>query len=109
MCMRPCVRACICVRVCVRASVRVRTYLPVEDLLLPVPQGLDDLEDGVEEAKVTQTPRLIVKLLPLGLLGHAHKDVARLLLTNHTVESGRDSHNQPISEYQSLRLGCIRT
>lgn len=52
------------------------TYLSVQDLLLPVAQWLDDLEDRVKQSEVAESPRLIVKLLPLRLLGHAHKDVA---------------------------------
>ena len=51
------------------------TYLSVQDLLLSVAQWLDDLQDRVKQSEVTQSPRLIIKLLPLCLLGHAHKNV----------------------------------
>lgn len=58
------------------------TYLSVQDLLLPVAQRLNDLQDRVKQSEVTQAPCLIIKLLPLCFLGNAHKDVTRLLLTN---------------------------
>lgn len=65
---------------------RSLTDLTVQDFLLTIAEGLDDLKDGVEQAQVAQPPRLIIKLLPLSLLGHAHKDVARLLLANRRPE-----------------------
>lgn len=51
------------------------TYLPVEDFLLTVAKRLDDFQDRVKQSQVAQSPCLIIKLLPLCLLGHAHKDV----------------------------------
>lgn len=62
------------------------TNLSVKDFLFPVAERLDDLQDWVKQSEVTESPRLIIKLLPLRLLGHAHKDVTWLLLVNHKAD-----------------------
>lgn len=61
-------------------SKKNHTYLSVENFLFSVPYWLNDFEEGLEEPKIAQPPCLIVKLLPLCLLGDTDKDVGALLL-----------------------------
>lgn len=44
------------------------TNLSVEDLFLSVANWFNDLEKGLEESEVTQSPGLIIELLPLCFL-----------------------------------------
>lgn len=49
------------------------TNLSVEDLFLSVANWFNDLEKGLEESEVTQSPGLIIELLPLCFLQAGEK------------------------------------
>lgn len=59
---------------------QMRTNFSVEDFFLSVSYWLDDFEEGLEEPEITQSPCLIIKLLPLCFLRDTDKDVGALLL-----------------------------
>lgn len=50
------------------------TDLSVEDLFLSVANWFNDLEKGLEESEVTQSPGLIIELLPLCFLQSGKKN-----------------------------------
>lgn len=52
------------------------TDLSVEDLFLSVANWFNDLEKGLEESEVTQSPGLIIELLPLCFLQAGKKTEA---------------------------------
>ena len=62
------------------------TNFIIEHLLLLVASRLHNLEDRLEEPEIAESPRLIVELLPLGILGDADKDVGGGILEQ--VEEG---------------------
>lgn len=47
---------------------KILTNLPVENLFFSVANWFNDLEERLEESKVTQSPGLIIELLPLCFL-----------------------------------------
>lgn len=49
------------------------TNLSVEDLFLSVANWFNDLEEGLKESEVTQSPGLVIELLPLCFLQAGQK------------------------------------
>lgn len=54
------------------------TNLSVEDLFLSVANWFNDLDEGLEESEVTQSPGLVIELLPLRILQAGKKQRPRI-------------------------------